>query len=188
MALLGDFLDYVFGLSADDPWLRASRRQGACGSREPLPVIKNEEADRKARWAVGSAVAITVITLFVVLVLSVVTGKRVEGLTSKNPVTIQIIGHQWWWEINYPNPQADQTVTTANEIHVPVGTPVVIHEFHGCHSQFLGTKHYGKRDLLPDILPRSGSRLISPVYIADSVPSFAVCNTRIWGSRSLRSR
>ena len=27
------------------------------------------------------------ITLFVILVLSVITGKRVEGLTSKNPVT-----------------------------------------------------------------------------------------------------
>src|SRR3954453_17546195 len=38
---------------------------------EPLPIIKNEEADRTARWAVGSALAVTVITLFVVLVLSV---------------------------------------------------------------------------------------------------------------------
>jgi len=105
-------------------------------SREPLPVSEYPEGDRRAKWAVGAAVAITVITLFVVLGISVATGKRVAGMTtSKNPVTINIIGHQWWWEVNYPNPQADQTVTTAHEIHVPVGTPVVVltnsaHVFH----------------------------------------------------------
>jgi cytochrome c oxidase subunit II len=117
---------------------------------EPLPVTKSEEADRKATWAVGSAVAVTVITLFVVLVLSVVTGKRAGGLTSKNSITIQIIGHQWWWEIVYPNPQADQTVTTANEIHVPVGTPVVIltNSADVIHS-FWAPSINGKRDLLP---------------------------------------
>jgi cytochrome c oxidase subunit 2 len=119
-------------------------------AREPLPVIENKEADHKAMWVVGSAVGITVITLFVVLILSVVTGKRVEGLTSKNPVTIQIVGHQWWWEINYPNPQADQTITTANEIHIPVGTPVVIltNSADVIHS-FWAPSIDGKRDLLP---------------------------------------
>ncbi len=36
--------------------------------------------------------------------------------------TVQIIGHQWWWEVHYP----DQDITTANEIHVPVDQPVVL--------------------------------------------------------------
>jgi len=116
----------------------------------PLPVIEDDDGDRRAGWAVGSALAITVITLFVVLVLSVITGKRVEGLTSKNPITIQITGHQWWWEISYPNSQADQTVTTANEIHVPVGTPVVVltNSADVIHS-FWAPSITGKRDLLP---------------------------------------
>ena len=117
----------------------------------PLPILeKDKENDRRASWAVGSAIGITVVTLFVVLVLSVITGKRVEGLTSKNPVTIQVIGHQWWWEVTYPNPQADQTVTTANEIHVPVGTPVVVltNSRDVIHS-FWAPNITGKRDLLP---------------------------------------
>jgi cytochrome c oxidase subunit II len=119
----------------------------------PLPIIeKDEERDRPAVWAVGSALAVTVITLFVILFLSVITGKRVEGPTSKNPVTIQITGHQWWWEISYPNPQADQTVTTANEIHVPVGAPVVVltNSKDVIHS-FWAPNITGKRDLLPGI-------------------------------------
>jgi cytochrome c oxidase subunit 2 len=74
----------------------------------------------------------------------------VEGLTSKNPITIQITGHQWWWEVIYPSPQADQTVTTANEIHVPVGKPVVIltNSYDVIHS-FWPPNVNGKRDLLP---------------------------------------
>lgn len=116
----------------------------------PLPVLEYKEADRRSVWAVGTAVGITVITLFVILILSVLTGKRVEGLTSKNPVTIQINGHQWWWEVTYPNSQADQTVTTANEIHVPVGTPVVVltNSSDVIHS-FWAPSITGKRDLLP---------------------------------------
>jgi cytochrome c oxidase subunit 2 len=115
-----------------------------------LPVMEYKEGDRRALWAVGSALGVTVITLFVILVLSVVTGKRVEGLTSKNPVTIQINGHQWWWEVTYPNSQADQTVTTANEIHVPIGKPVVVltNSADVIHS-FWAPSITGKRDLLP---------------------------------------
>jgi cytochrome c oxidase subunit II len=48
-------------------------------------------------------------------------------------LTIQVIGHQWWWEIRYPGTDA----ITANEIHIPVDTRVnivattadVIHSF-----------------------------------------------------------
>jgi len=117
---------------------------------EMLPLVRDLAGDRRASWAVGTAVAITVLTLFAVLFMSVITGKKVEGLTSKNPVTIQITGHQWWWEVIYPNTQADQTITTANEIHVPVGKPVVIltNSADVIHSFWAPSVH-GKRDLLP---------------------------------------
>jgi cytochrome c oxidase subunit 2 len=117
---------------------------------EMLPIVKDPEGDERAKWAVGSAVTVTVLTLFAVLFMSVITGKKVEGLTSKNPITIQVTGHQWWWEVIYPNTQADQTVTTANEIHVPVGKPVVIltNSADVIHS-FWAPSINGKRDLLP---------------------------------------
>jgi cytochrome c oxidase subunit 2 len=48
-------------------------------------------------------------------------------------MTINVIGHQWWWEVRYGN----STAVTANEIHIPVDTRVglvlttadVIHSF-----------------------------------------------------------
>ncbi len=60
-------------------------------------------------------------------------------------VTVQVVGHQWWWEVRY------EGFTTANEIVMPAGEPVlfelvsedVIHSF---WVPELG----GKIDLLPD--------------------------------------
>lgn len=37
-------------------------------------------------------------------------------------VDVEVIGHQWWWEIRYPQ----YGIVTANEAHVPVGKPVRI--------------------------------------------------------------
>ena len=50
---------------------------------------------------VGSAIGITVVLLFIMLTASVLTGHAISGLKSNNPVTIDIIGHQWWWEVRY---------------------------------------------------------------------------------------
>ena len=35
---------------------------------------------------------------------------------------LQVIGHQWWWEINYLASGA----VAANEIHIPIGKPILI--------------------------------------------------------------
>ncbi len=53
------------------------------------------------------------------------------------PVTIEVTGHQWWWQVRYLSPDPSRIFTTANEIHIPVGQPVrfrligsdVIHSF-----------------------------------------------------------
>jgi cytochrome c oxidase subunit 2 len=52
---------------------------------------------------------------------------------SQTGLTVDVIGHQWWWEVRYPGTDA----VTANEIHIPTGTRVnvvattadVIHSF-----------------------------------------------------------
>jgi cytochrome c oxidase subunit II len=53
--------------------------------------------------------------------------------TRTTPMTIQVTGHQWFWEVRYPG----TTAVTANEIHIPTNTRVnlvaatddVIHSF-----------------------------------------------------------
>jgi len=38
------------------------------------------------------------------------------------PLSITVTGHDWWWEVTYPN-----GAVTANEIHIPVGRRVFVH-------------------------------------------------------------
>jgi cytochrome c oxidase subunit 2 len=55
----------------------------------------------------------------------------------KPAATIEITGHQWWWEVRYLDDNPARQFTTANEIHIPTGRPVrlklissdVIHSF-----------------------------------------------------------
>jgi cytochrome c oxidase subunit II len=41
-------------------------------------------------------------------------------------LTIELVGHQFWWDISYPDATGAGRVRTANEIHIPVGQPVVL--------------------------------------------------------------
>ncbi len=62
----------------------------------------------------------TVIPMLIVFVLAGVTARVVYGIADASPpkdaLHVQVIGHQYWWEVRYP----DYGVVTANEIHVPV--------------------------------------------------------------------
>lgn len=108
------------------------------------------ELDRRMTTMVGGASLITIVILFVFLLVSVWTGKSLSSLTAPQALTIEVTGHQWWWEVEYTDPVPSQRVTTANEIHIPVGQPIrlkltsrdVIHSF------WLPNLH-GKRDLIP---------------------------------------
>jgi cytochrome c oxidase subunit 2 len=65
---------------------------------------------------------------------------------SAGTMDIQVIGHQWWWEVHYTNEDFD----TANEIHIPVGQPVTLHVTTAdvIHSFWVPELH-GKIDLIP---------------------------------------
>jgi cytochrome c oxidase subunit II len=39
---------------------------------------------------------------------------------------LSVTGHPWWWEIHYVSADTSGEVTTANEIHIPVGEPVAL--------------------------------------------------------------
>ena len=61
-------------------------------------------------------------------------------------LVVNVTGHQWWWEFEYP----EQNVVTANEMHVPVNTPVklVLRSDDVMHSFWI-PKLAGKVDVIP---------------------------------------
>ncbi|MDQ2745030.1 MAG: cytochrome c oxidase subunit II [Chloroflexota bacterium] len=69
-------------------------------------------------------------TLVPFLILIVAFGFTVDYIHNINtppsgshPLNINAIGHQWWWEFDYPT----LGVTTADEVHVPAGVPLHFH-------------------------------------------------------------
>ncbi len=117
----------------------------------PAPdLTPNPAQERKMQRVVVGAVGLTVVILFALLVKDSFTERSIYSLPDPKPVDIQITGHQWWWEVKYLIGGPSGIVTTANEIHVPVGKAVrfqlrstdVIHSF-------WAPNFHGKKDLIP---------------------------------------
>lgn len=62
-------------------------------------------------------IAWTIAPALLVLFLATMTFRTQSVLVapSQDPVRVRVIGHQWWWEFQYP----DYNIVTANELHLP---------------------------------------------------------------------
>jgi cytochrome c oxidase subunit 2 len=101
-------------------------------------------------WIYLGGIAIPALILIGVTVYSLLVLRQVATPPQQPSMTVQVIGHTWWWEVHYPGHSPDELVTVANEIHIPVGRPVrlelstadVIHSF-------WFPQLAGKTDLIP---------------------------------------
>jgi cytochrome c oxidase subunit 2 len=103
-----------------------------------------------AVWILVTIVLISALILVGTLVYSVNTGEALASLPSEKALRITITGHQWWWEAEYMDPVSGNQVTTANEIHIPVGEPVqIIGTSPDVIHSFWVPNLTGKKDLIP---------------------------------------
>lgn len=109
-------------------------------------LSEGEESFTPERWLRGG-VLVTIALLAVVFGATLVAMRQVQAEPPPGALEIEIVGHQWWWEVRYPAGE----VTTANELHLPVGRPVVLRLSSAdvIHS-FWVPALAGKMDLLPD--------------------------------------
>jgi cytochrome c oxidase subunit 2 len=124
------------------------RRGGEAGD---APDVRPEAAvERRMSRAVLTGVGLTVVILFVFLVHSFLTGRALDSVSAQEHLTVKVVGHQWWWEVQYENTTAAYVLTTANEIHLPVGRPVLfkLTSTDVIHSFWVPNLH-GKTDLVP---------------------------------------
>ncbi|HWN00294.1 MAG TPA: cytochrome c oxidase subunit II, partial [Streptosporangiaceae bacterium] len=109
--------------------------------------------DPEPRQVHGNTTIEIIWTVIPALILAAIAVPTVRGIfaTSAIPgadaLKVEVVGHQWWWEFRYP----DLGITTANEIHIPVGQTVslrmgtadVVHSF-------WPPRFAGKRDVFPN--------------------------------------
>ncbi|MFQ5679117.1 MAG: cytochrome c oxidase subunit II [Gemmatimonadota bacterium] len=109
------------------------------GDARPRPVHGNTPLE--IGWTLAPALILVAIAIPTIKTIFVV-----DGPPPDDPLTVEVVGKQWWWEFRYP----ELDLVTANEAHIPVGRPVefrlrsadVVHSF---WIPRLG----GKRDLVP---------------------------------------
>jgi len=81
-------------------------------------------SERQLGTSVAVAGGLSIVALIALLFQSVVTGRALDTLRSPDALRIQVTGNQWWWEVQYVTANPSLRVTTANEIHIPVGRPI----------------------------------------------------------------
>jgi cytochrome c oxidase subunit 2 len=138
-------------LRGQQPSGRKARGRNA-GSARPASredgqeTIAKRNERRWLRFVIFGGIVAPAIILSSLMGVNLFSERVIAASAERPSLTVQIIGHQWWWEIRYP----DQGVVTANELHVPVGQQIklelssadVIHSFWAPQLE-------GKRDLIP---------------------------------------
>ena len=122
----------------------ALRRRGSLAEHFPINV------EGGLSWILVGGVVIPFVVLTLVFVLGL---KTMSGFPMHDgPINpeIRLIGHQWWWEVQYVGGDPDVRFTTANEIHIPTGKMVDIELLSDdvIHSFWVPRLH-GKEDLIP---------------------------------------
>jgi cytochrome c oxidase subunit 2 len=125
--------------------IRFRRKPGDDQRQEPAQVYGSNQIE----------IAWTFIPLLIIFVLIGVTARVIAVVQGASPgpapVHARIVGHQWWWEVHFP----DLGVITANEIHVPVAglsgpaTMFQLESMDVIHS-FWVPQLAGKLDLVPN--------------------------------------
>ena len=136
MAILG-LVVYVVVLVLGVLGIRRRRGGGADSESDAI-------ADRRSRHLItwGGIVTPTA----VVVLLTAVTAWGGVRSEAQGELTVEVEGRQYWWRVHYP----DAGVTTANEIRIPVDTPVELLLTSGdvIHSLWV-PQLAGKLDLVP---------------------------------------
>jgi cytochrome c oxidase subunit 2 len=94
--------------------VRYSARRGQEG--EPRQIFGNRTVE----------IAWTLIPTIILLFAFIATTKAIHDINMPEKGTIlniRVIGHQWWWEFQYPS----LGVVTADELHLPTGVPIHFH-------------------------------------------------------------
>jgi cytochrome c oxidase subunit 2 len=112
--------------------LIAVLRRGRSGAAPDTPLLESP-----GRGWISIGVGLSTVVLVGLVVWTSMTMARIANPPIKPALSIDVRGHQWWWEFVYHNDDPSKIFTTANEIHIPVGKPVrftlngedVIHTF-----------------------------------------------------------
>jgi cytochrome c oxidase subunit 2 len=107
--------------------------------------------------AVIAATILTVLILFAFMAYDFTVGRAYaqphDPLDPHGALSVTVVGRQWWWEFIYDDTVPARRLSTANELHIPVGVPVLLalKSPDVIHSAWM-PQLSGKQDLTPGYL------------------------------------
>jgi cytochrome c oxidase subunit 2 len=115
--------------------------------------FRGKPDDPEPRQVHGNTTIEIIWTVIPALILAAIAVPTVRGIfetsatSAPDALKVEVVGHQWWWEFRYP----DLGITTANEVHIPVGQTVLLRMGTAdvVHS-FWPPRFAGKRDVFPN--------------------------------------
>lgn len=118
----------------------------AVARRRHATTVSEAPASRDIALILWIGGAMPLAVILVLMFQSFRTGQRTVEPPQAPAVTVEIIGHKFWWEVRYPG----LGVVTANEIHIPAGesTRLELTSTDVIHSFWVPALH-GKIDTLP---------------------------------------
>jgi cytochrome c oxidase subunit 2 len=128
-------------------WL-AARRTGSFAAHAPL------QAGGGMRWVIVGGFVIPGVAFTAVYVATVGTLAAFPmNHEDHPPAQVRLVGHQWWWEVEYLLGDLPDHFRTANELHVPIDRPIEIELASAdvIHSFWVPRLH-GKVDLIPGVV------------------------------------
>ena len=113
---------------------------------QQIPIARGADG---VRW-IGVGVLLSALPLAVAFVWTLITLAAVAGPPAHPGLVLDVTGRQWWWQVEYTASKPTDVFDTANEIHIPIGVPVLV-RLHGAdviHS-FWVPQLSGKTDAIP---------------------------------------
>jgi cytochrome c oxidase subunit 2 len=114
------------------------------------PISPEQPGVRRMTVLIAGLVGATVVVLFALLVADFSVGRALQPPQTTQALTVKITGRQWWWQIEYEDPDPTKGFMTANELHLPLGQPVqlILQSSDVIHSFWIPNLQ-GKKDLVP---------------------------------------
>ena len=111
--------------------------------------LKARLGGERAIWILGfafPAVVLTGLLVWGLMLTSSLSATRVSG----EEMRVKIVGEMWWWRVHYQDAGGRETLRDANELHIPVGTPVLLElDAADVIHSFWVPRLGGKMDMIP---------------------------------------
>jgi len=129
-------------------WLgvRRARSRGGALETRAAPIARGGDG---INW-ITTGLLLSAVPLLGTFIWTMGALAAISGPPDHPALILDVTAHQWWWEVRYAAHEPSETFVTANEIHIPVGVPVLV-RLHGgdvIHS-FWVPKLSGKTDAIP---------------------------------------